>query len=249
MNAIYHSADESISKYLLEQCELLKGMSSTSSLWIISRTLQIQAESGVHGDVAEIGVYEGKSFIPLLLSLAKGETAVAIDPFSWPDPEVRQRFEENVRKHAKAEGRLLVHQMSSTDPKFSIEFAKHSYRFIHIDGDHSPEVLASDLRVAAGALCDEGVICIDDMLHPEFPFLVQVVHEFLQEFDNYRMLCVIDREGFVGAAKFLICKKGYVEEYDGALRESFPELVFTYDAKVGAEKVLLLTTHENMIEL
>jgi hypothetical protein len=94
-------------------------------------------------------------------------------------------------------------------------------RFIHIDGDHAPESLIQDLSLAHANLHPRGLICIDDMLHPGFPFLVVVVHDYLKRNSEMRLMCIIDREDIVGAPKFLICRADAVRLYETDLMESF----------------------------
>ena len=81
-----------------------------------------------------------------------------------------------------------------TAGEFSNVTGRAPLRFIHIDGDHSPKALTQDLRLAQQSLHPEGLICIDDMLHPAFPFLVVVVRDHLKQNPEMRLLCVIDRE-------------------------------------------------------
>ena len=75
-------------------------------------------------------------------------------------------------------------------------------RFWHLDGDHARDQLLLDLDLAAATLHPQGIICLDDMLHPGYPLLVVAVHEWLERHPDWRVLCVIDREDIVAAAKF-----------------------------------------------
>ena len=85
----------SVTSYLDHGYLAVRGMSSLFAARIIVRLLAHQTASGVVGQVAEIGVFEGRLLIAMALSLAEGEQALAIDHFTWPDPGVRGRFEAN----------------------------------------------------------------------------------------------------------------------------------------------------------
>src|SRR4028119_382606 len=69
----------------------VRGMSSLFAARIIVGLLARQTATGVVGHAAEIGVFEGRLLIAMALALAEGERAVAIDPFTWPDPGVGGR--------------------------------------------------------------------------------------------------------------------------------------------------------------
>ena len=94
-------------------------------------------------------------------------------------------------------------------------------RFWHLDGDHSRAQLLADLALAEATLHPQGIICLDDMLHPGYPLLVVAVHEWLERHPDWRVLCVIDREDIVAAAKFLLCHKDVVPLFEQDLMETF----------------------------
>jgi hypothetical protein len=70
-------------------------------------------------------------------------------------------------------------------------------------------------------LSRQGIICIDDMLHPAFPLLVVVVHDHLKQNPEMRLMCVIDREDIIRAPKFLLCRAEAIKLYETDLMESF----------------------------
>ena len=108
----------------------------------------------IAGYIAEIGVFEGRLLIAMALSLADGERALAIDPFTWPDLGLRGRFEANCVAHGVPAERLAVLQRDSRSvtPRQLLNAAGGGIvRFLHIDGEHTAGHLASDLRLAAAA--------------------------------------------------------------------------------------------------
>ena len=52
------------------------------------------------------------------------------------------------------------------------------------------------------------MIVLDDMLHPGYPLLVVAVYEWMERHPDWRVLCVIDREDIVAAAKFMHLPQG-----------------------------------------
>ena len=89
-------------------------------------------------------------------------------------------------------------------------------RFIHIDGEHSRAALTRDLELATAVLAPEGVIVLDDMLHPGYPTLMVAVHEYLGRHPEMCVLGVIDRETVVAATKFVLCRTRLVQALRGA---------------------------------
>jgi hypothetical protein len=86
-------------RYLDRGYLAVRGMSSLFAARIIVGLLARQTAAGVAGHVAEIGVFEGRLLIAMALALADGERALAVGPFTWPDPGVRGRFEANCAAH------------------------------------------------------------------------------------------------------------------------------------------------------
>jgi hypothetical protein len=168
-------------RYLEDGYLAVRGMSSPFAARIIVALLARQTASGVRGHVAEIGVFEGRLLIAMALTLADGERALAIDHFAWPDPGVRGRFEANLAAHGVPAGRVVVRQGDSRllTPRRLIAALGGPVRFFHVDGEHTAEHLAGDLRLAAAAAAPEGVVALDDMLHPGYPTLALTVHAFL----------------------------------------------------------------------
>ena len=124
-------------------------------------------------------------------ALAHGETALGIDLFDWPNPEVIDRFEANCLKHGVAADRRITWKADSRTMQPEELLAKlggRRPRFIHIDGEHSRAALTKDLELATAVLAPAGVIVLDDMLHPGYPTLMVAVHEYL---GRHPEMCVL----------------------------------------------------------
>jgi hypothetical protein len=240
-----------VARYLDRGYLAVRGMSSLFSARIIIGLLARQTATGVIGHVAEIGVFEGRLLIAMALSLADGERALAIDhfglfawPFAWPDPGVRGRFEANCAAHGVPAGRLAVLQADSqsvTPGQLIAAAGGGAVRFLHVDGEHTAEHLASDLRLATAAAAPEGIVALDDMLHLEYPTLALAVHAFLDANPEWRVLAIIDREDIVGAAKYLLCRRPVIERYAAWLRAAFGTHVWPRAADFGTYPALVLT--------
>lgn len=239
-------------RFLAENYLSVRGMSSRFAAAITIALLDIQSKSGVPGHVAEIGAFEGRFLIALAHGLEAGEVCIGIDHFTWPDEGLKARFEANIAKFAPKEIRFHVVKADSREFKpadlRAIEPA-HDIRFVHVDGEHTPDHLMSDLELAAGAVAARGVLCLDDMLHPGYPTLPVTVDAFLRRHPELRVFCVIDREDIVGAAKFMICRAEHAEIYAAALAARFPAQVWGMRADFGAYSALVLTPDPKLADI
>jgi hypothetical protein len=229
----------------------VRGMSSLFAARIIVGLLRRQTATGIAGHIAEIGVFEGRLLIAMALSLADGERALAIDPFTWPDLGLHGRFEANCDAHGVPAGRLAVlqHDSRSVTPRQLLDAAGGGIvRFLHIDGEHTAGHLASDLRLAA-AVAPDGVLALDDMLHPVYPTLALTVHAFLDAEPDWRVLAIIDREDLVGAAKYLLCRKPAAPGYEAWLRSAFASHVLPMDADFESYRALVITPEPKLADI
>ena len=97
-----------------------------------------------------------------------------------------------------------------------------------------------DLRLAKAALHGQGVICLDDVLHPLYPALTVAATDWLKANPEFSLFAIVDRESFAAACKFLICRREHAEGYRDALIASAPEHVMKHRAKYfGAEALIL----------
>jgi hypothetical protein len=241
-----------VDRYLAEGFDKVPGMSSRFSAAICARVLRRQSEAGVAGPVVEIGAFEGRFLIAMALALEPGERTYGVDTFTWPDAGVEERFIANCRLNGVPPDRLAAVRRDSRNiapiELRNIADGKPA-RFIHIDGDHGLESLARDLALAQTVLHRQGVIAIDDMLHPEFPFLVVAVHEHLKAHPEMRLFCVIDRKDIVASAKFLLCRAEAVALYEEDLMTRFAPFHYTMGGDAMGHLCVVLTPKPRIFKL
>lgn len=217
-------------------------MSSRFAATISAGTMRIQTAHGISGHFAEIGTFEGRYFIALAHALKEDERAIGFDTFVWPDEGIKTRLENNLKKHGAVE-RSIIRKTDSTQlaAKDVLSLAPgKKIRFFHIDGEHTPEHLSSDLALAVECLDQRGVICLDDMLHPGYPTLAISVDAFLQREKDFRVFCIIDRETIVAAAKYMLCRASAFDFYVEELMRAFPDNVWPMGADFRRDKKALV---------
>ncbi len=242
----------SIDRYLESGFATVRGMSSHFAATICAHLVQRQTALDIRGSIAEIGAFEGRFFIALALGLEKGEHAVAIDRFDWPDADAARRFRDNCTRHGL--GReyytaITADSRSLTPDTIRTASKGLEARFVHIDGEHTDESLAQDLALAHAVLHPKGILCLDDMLHPIYPFLVETVGRYLRDHPEMRLFCIIDREDIVAAAKFLICRADAVALYEDDLMRRFQPAHLTIGGDALGHLCVVLTPQPRLFNL
>jgi len=188
-------------RYLAQQFPKVRGASSKIATEVAVRLLAAQTAQGVHGHVAEIGVFEGRFFIALALCAEPGEKAIAIDVFTWPDDGIRDRFLANCQSCGVSPETVVTLKTSTLDltPAGFRTAAGGPIRFLHIDGAHTYDAVHHDLQLARSAVHPGGVICLDDVLHPRYPALTVAVADWLKANPDTMLFAIVDRESFASA--------------------------------------------------
>jgi hypothetical protein len=246
------SGHPAIDHYLADGYEQVRGMSSRFAAAICGRLIQRQSALGIAGDVVEIGTFEGRFFIAMALGLAADEKALGIDVFDWPDAGVLDRFLANCDTHRLVRDRFAAWKANSRSIRVADlrrKLANRRSRFFHIDGNHSYQSLSNDLALAHAVLHPQGIVCIDDMLHPSYPTLVTAVLDYLNQTPQMRVMCIIDREDIVAASKFLICNADAVALYQTDLLTTFAHFHFVLGADMVDYSTLVLTPTPRIAEI
>jgi hypothetical protein len=246
------SGHPAIDLYLSQSYERVRGMSSRFAAAICGHLIQRQTALGIGGDVVEVGTFEGRFFIAMALGLAPGEKALGIDRFDWPDAGVEGRFLANCAAHGIARDRYLPWKADSREiasGELREKLSGRPVRFVHIDSHHSRECLTNDLELVAPLLHRDGIICLDDMLHPGYPMMTSAVYEYFARYPEMRLLCVVDREDIVAAPKFLICRADALALYEQDLLSAFSRFHFSLNADMETYFALVLTPRPRLAEV
>lgn len=240
-----------VDRYLHEGFAHVRGMSSRFAAAICAHVMRRQGALGINGHFAEIGTFEGRFFIAMALGLAEGERALGIDTFDWPDAGLLDRFHGHCTRHGLAPERYRAIKASARDltPGDIGAALGGPVRFWHVDGDHAPESLLADLDLAAAVLHRQGILCLDDMLHPGYPLLVVALHDWLARHPEMRVLAILDREDIVAAAKILVCREEAVPLYGQDLVDAFPAHHYRLGAEWAGYHAVVLTPRPRLAEI
>ena len=192
--------------------------------------LWLQERCGIHGDLAEIGVFQGKSFLALAAGASVGERLIAVDIFDSldvvaqrPEHDVTDygqgneaRFRANLAEYFPGTEVTVIARSSSDLRGQEREFGLTNLRFLSIDGGHTSQLTVNDLRIADTSLTEDGLCCLDDVLNPHWLGVISGLFEFLQS-----------RPALVPVAlfpnKLFLSRPARKHFYGDAFRRLFPE--------------------------
>jgi Methyltransferase domain len=209
-----------LSRYLKHGRKFVSGWLFPGAIKLLVALAEAQQAWDIKGNVLEIGVHEGKLFILLSLFTREGEKAVAVDLFADQARNIDasgrgdlEKFEKNVKQHADY-NRVVIHAGDSTELSSStlIGLGGGRFRFISVDGGHSPEITAHDLATADGALAPGGVIILDDCFNEFWPGVADGVHDY---FCNKQRAVV---PFATGGNKTLFCAAEFADRYIEVIR-------------------------------
>jgi Methyltransferase domain len=189
---------------------------------IILYLARFQTNEHIYGNMAEIGVHHGKSFLPIYFALGANEIAIAIDVFENQHYNFdksgrgdREKFLNNIKRYAGDCTRLRIIQKNSLEITVADFIALGGeLRLVSIDGSHTEAVTYSDLMLAAGSLRTDGLIFLDDVYNELYPEVVWGLGRFLRARPGYSALAIVP-------GKVVLCGTEYAGLYSSYLRASF----------------------------
>jgi len=150
---------------------------------------ELQRTLGVDGGVSEIGVHHGRLFILLMLLRRAGEKAVAMDVFDLQEFNTDysglgdlNRFLENIDTHVGSREHFEIVKADSMtlNPDVILKITDNvRFRIISVDGSHTTQNTANDLRVAHRLLQQGGIIVVDDYFNGGYPMVAEGVARFM----------------------------------------------------------------------
>lgn len=148
--------------------------------------LTAQADNGITGDMLEIGVQYGTTAFLMLESLRRNEHATFID--LEKTAEWIQGIEGPYRDQASHS--YIVANSMDLGPKD----LPSACRWIHVDGGHLYDCIASDLNLVSGASSDDGITVMDDFFEISWPDVTVAVTDHLRRDDRLIPFLLVNRK-------------------------------------------------------
>jgi hypothetical protein len=182
--------DPKLDAYLRKGEYKVPGYAHEWDLFLFFVLLAWQSSCGFRGDLAEIGVHHGRSFLVLAMCRQPGEGLLAIDLFeddyfNEADPMHNNRgtgFFANLLKYGVTlePGEIIRGSSLDLNPQELLRDYQ-PIRFFSIDGGHFYHHVANDLEIAVKTIADCGVVCVDDWMNDYWPEVSIAAGNFLRE--------------------------------------------------------------------
>jgi hypothetical protein len=198
-------------------------------------------------NVLEVGVYLGGWSITIDTNLKRKFNFVGIDPYPFGSGEkIRQSMLKNIGDNNLHERFTLVNCWAGLK-------GLGKFEIIHVDGEHTEDAVTTDLKEASNVLTDDGVIIVDDYIHPYFPGIASAIYDFISK-TQFVAFASSGNKIYLCKAKFydewrnrvnktcanvgLVCEEFY-GQFDGDTAE------YTQNTNVSGKSVLLLVHWKN----
>lgn len=167
---------------------------------------QAQRSQGITGPVCEIGVHHGRLFILLHLLSEPGERGLAIDLFERQGENVdesgkgsREHLMHNLRVHGCDAARidLLAENSLCLTAARIVELCGGKPRLFSVDGGHTAEATRNDLALANKAVCDGGLVILDDYFNESWPAVSEGACTFMRQADAALVPVAITANKFI----------------------------------------------------
>ena len=174
--------------YIRTGHKLVEGWLSAGAISMITTIDAAQKAASLRGHVGEIGVHHGKLLILLYLLCRPDERAIGIDLFEEQERNLdgsgrgdQARFRRNLELNAPDAARVRVIAADSLRLGHADIFQAIGgpVRLFSVDGGHAAALTHHDLLTAASALCEGGVLILDDYFNEEWPGVSEGTNRFL----------------------------------------------------------------------
>lgn len=170
------SLNDIFQKFLNETSSKIDGWFYPLDIFLISVLFNYQKIQKIEGDIAEFGVYHGKSLIYLSqLTEGNGEI-IGFDIF--PD-DMKNKVELNIKHYVKDNNiRLITGDSADYNYAKLQNIFQRPIRILHIDAGHEYYEVLHTLNLVEPFMHDLGIIIMDDYQDREFPGIEAATLDF-----------------------------------------------------------------------
>ncbi|WP_262690348.1 class I SAM-dependent methyltransferase [Kordiimonas aestuarii] len=159
------------------------GCTTAPQAALMAYFLKALNDTGVRGDVLEIGVYRGRSSMLFGLYLHGRRRLHLVDPGLKGD--VLEELTRNLTDIAPSmdfERDVIIDMRMSQELQYDYAVQNRGqYAFIHIDGGHSMLDVYRDLQQAEKMLGEKGIVICDDFFAAGRPAVTEGVYKYLHD--------------------------------------------------------------------
>jgi len=170
----------------------VEGWFGTEAIATWDTLLTLQSQTNCCGNLLEIGVLKGKSAALLALHARPDEICIFVDP-------TLRKMATDVVGMIRSQNNIWISDVSQnlrTDPR--LHPLAGTFRWIHIDGEHTGRAVTNDLEIAANLLSHDGVVCLDDFMSPAYPQITAATFAFLEQHrDDFTLFLTGFNKGYL----------------------------------------------------
>lgn len=181
--------------------------------------LWLQEETGLGGNIAEIGVHHGCSALALVAAARPDETLIAIDLFDRQGLNVDHSgagslaaFQQHLRYLFPRANVEMISKSSVEARGAEKDHGLTDLRFFSIDGGHTLALTLNDLEIADASLAPHGIAALDDVFNPSWPGVVSGLFAFLARRPDLVPFAILPNKVF-------LCRQAFVDFYRNGCRE------------------------------
>lgn len=214
MNASTSILTPEYQRFFEQDAPRIDGWLHTAAYFLIAGFNAFQRQHSLSGDICEVGMFEGKTFLLLETILDKSEQMLGIDLV------LRPALKENLTNKARKESKIVIMEKDSTSvsaTELNAFTANRGFRIFHVDGYHSYEVALSDTKLAIETTANFGVIMIDDFFSATVPGVTQAVFHVFEHNLNGDFVPVA-----IGGNKLFLAGRYYAKNIVDFLFDTMP---------------------------
>lgn len=173
----------------------------------ILETILAKSKAGKDANLLEIGIYHGRSFIPVFHYFYDNiKTFYACDPFY--EPSQYDNFQRHLGKFLpqgyETKINILKEDSLNLHKKFSNGLSSEKFMYCSVDGHHTYRHTLSDLRFCAERLEDGGIIVLDDVYQFSFPEVSNAMYDFLKEYKDLKVAYILTNKVIISKDRSIV---------------------------------------------
>jgi hypothetical protein len=169
---------ERIRSFIAEDHKNIDGWFFPLDQLIFFELLALQNQLRVAGDLAEIGIWQGKSLVLLSLLKSADQRLIGFDLF---DRDHQVITEENLDRYGCKDGVILKKGLTTDLAVEDLDgLLSTPLRFLHIDAGHEYHEVLEQLELFCPYVAERGIIAMDDYQDREFPGIEAAVLDFAE---------------------------------------------------------------------
>lgn len=171
-------------------CRLRDFISQTAAPSMISKEsaaiwcylMESQRSLGIQGNFLEIGAFRGHATSVMALHADKSEAVFLIDT-DIKENEIRSNISK-LTQNSDLNLTFILGDSLSVQKTGLLQKHYASFRWIHVDGEHSYDAVMSDLDMAVQTMKPEGLIVVDDFFNIASACITDAVFTYLRLFPH-----------------------------------------------------------------